>query len=275
MIIKPKRYNWQVQIKIPENIGCADFTPPSLAKHPNLNIVISTCKRENSYIHQLLSTMALGSSFNFKINLVVSGQDTSYLDIYKHLPNIKIYKCENTEWDVIKHLPNKFKASYNYIKCLMINEFENSLVFEDDVIFQNEWLKKFFICINNIENDGNEKYIFSLFSFNKCNSMKNYFLVPKLSWAGTQAMYYPKSVLKKIQEYLLEITNSVSRTQKEPSNPPFLHAYDMIIKEYCMLEDIKIYMPVESLVQHIGQITAGGTGENIIKSQTFYNSNQV
>ena len=272
MIIKPKRINWQIQVNIPDNIGVADFTPLSIRNQPNLNVVISTCKRENSYIHQLLSTMMLGSSSTLKINLVVSGQDSSYLDCYKHLPNIKIHTCSDSEWDVIKHLPSKFKASYNYIKCLMINDHENSLVFEDDVIFQYDWIRKFYTCLTDIENDGNSKYILSLFSFNKCNSQKNYFLVPKLSWAGTQAIYYPKSVLKDIEKYLLDVTNSVSRTQIEPSNPSFLHAYDMIIKEYCMLEDIKIYMPVESLIQHIGKVTAGGTGENIISSQVFYNS---
>jgi len=272
MIIKPKRLNWQVQVNVPDNIGKADFTPASIQNKPNLNIIVSTCKRKENYIHSLLSTLALGSISNITINLVVSGQDSSYLDFYKHLPNIKIYITPDQEWQIIKDLPNKFKASYNYIKCLMINDHENSLIFEDDIIFQYDWLRKFYTCISDIENDGNKKYIFSLFAFNKCNSEKNYFIVPKLSWAGTQAMYYPKTVLNDIKNYLLQITNDVSKTQKEPSNPPFLHAYDMIIKEYCMVEDIKIYMPVESLVQHIGIVTAGGTGENIIKSSSFYHS---
>ena len=38
----------------------------------------------------------------------------------------------------------------------MLNEHENSLVFEDDVVFQYDWIRKFYTCLTDIENDEKE-----------------------------------------------------------------------------------------------------------------------
>lgn len=274
MLVQPKRLDWKIQIKVPDGIGNADFTPVSLRSHPKINFIISTCNRSENYIHRMLATMFIGGfPTDYNLNLVVSGDETGYLDCYKHLPNLKIYKWSQTEWETIKSLPVKFKASYNYIQCLGIDEHENSLIFEDDIIFQSNWLQKLFACITASEKDGYENYLMTLFCLNKCNTTKQYAKVPRITWAGTQAVYYPKNTLKVIRPFVKQITDMVAKIQMEPSNPLFLNAYDMLVKECSILSNIDILAPCESLVQHIGNQTVGGTGENIMKSPIFF-SNQ-
>lgn len=273
MIVPPKRIDWKIQISVPHGIENADFTPPSLKSHPKINFIISTCDRPTAYIHKMLATMFMsGFPESYNLNLVVSGEDTGYLDCYKHLLNIKIFKWNLEEWNKIKLLPVKFKASYNYLQCLGITEQENSLIFEDDLIFQHNWLNKLFKCITMAETDGYEKYMMTLFCQNNYRTTKDYAKVPRITWAGTQAVYYPKKTLQIIRPFVQQITDIVANIQAEPSNPLYLHAYDMLIKECAILEGIDILAPCESLVQHIGIHTAGGTGQDIMKSPIFHSS---
>lgn len=273
MLVLPKRIDWKIHVSVPDGIGNADFTPPSLRSHPKINFIISTCNRPTAYIHKMLATMFMsGFPSDYKINLVVSGDDTEYLDCYKHMPNIRIYKWNSEDWDAIKKLPVKFKASYNYLQCLGITEHENSLIFEDDIIFQQNWLNKLFKCITAAENDGHENYMMTLFCLNKYGTTKDYAKVPRITWAGTQAMYYPRKTLEKIRPFVQQITDIVAKIQIEPSDPIHLNAYDMLIKECSILDDIDIFSTCESLVQHIGLQTAGGTGQDIMKSPIFYSN---
>ena len=270
MLIKPKRMECKVRVSLPEGLADADFTPKSLSSQLRMNVVVSTVDRPEGYVHSTLASMLLGGMpNNYLINLIVSSDQSGYLEKYKHHKNLRIICWDRENWSNLKLFPRKFMASYNYIKCLSVSDYENSLVFEDDVVFQNDWFRKMMVCLNEIENDGYEKYIFSLLSHNKCRSSKNYFQVPKMTWAGTQAVFYPKSGLGDIRNFMEEVTNSVSSTQVEPSCPDFLNAYDMIVKEWSMMNDCMIFSPVESLVQHIGYKTSGGTGENIIRSPVF------
>lgn len=273
-MIVPKRVEWKMEISLPDSIENADFTPSSLKSNPKINFIISTCDRKIPYIHKMLATMFMsGFPEIYNIKLLVSGEDTGYLDCYKHLPNAKISKYNATEWDNVKLLPAKFKASYNYLKCLEISEQENSLIFEDDVVFQHNWLKKFFKCIEMAEIDGYEKYMMTLFCKDNYRTTKYYSKVPRITWSGTQAVYYPKKTLETIIPFVKQITDMVAKTQIETSDPPYLNAYDMLIKECAILENIDILAPCESLVQHIGFKTVGGTGQNIMKSPIFYNNN--
>jgi len=276
MIIIPKRLDWKMHIDVPSSIKDADFTPKSLRSNPKINFVVSTCERSPEYIHKMMATMYMGGfPADHNISLVVSGTKTDYLDCYKHLPNIRIYKYNDDEWEKIKILPMKFRASYNYIQCLSISENENSLIFEDDIIFQNNWLSKMYKCISSIESEGNEKYILSLFCPNKHQTTKSFAKMPRVTWAGTQAVFYPKLALDVIRPFVKSITDSVSRIQSEPSNPLYLNAYDMLVKECCILEEIDIMTPCESLVQHIGNQTVGGTGQNIMISPIFHSKLRI
>lgn len=270
MLVPVKRLEWRVQVDVPEGIRDADYTPNSLMTEPDLSVCVSTCDRKNSYVNPMLATMMSDAlPRRMKVNLVVSGTCGKYLEAYKHLRRFSVNVWDSESWLKMRELPNKFKASFNYIKCLSILEKPNCLVFEDDLVFQNDWWRKFVRCISDIESDGHERYIFSLFTPWRINSSKNYAKVARSMWGGTQAMYYPMSILKQMKEYLNSLTNEVCM-QKEPSDPPYLHAYDMIIKEWCILENIPIFTCVESLVQHVGKVTAGGTGENILSSDCFY-----
>lgn len=272
MLIPVKRLQWVVQVDVPEGMRDADHTPPSLSAQPNLDICVSTCDREKSYIHPMLATMLSdGIPHEAKINLIVSGSRSDYLGSYKHLRRMSVSEWDSESWSKISELPRKFRASYNYIKCLSVAGKPNCLVFEDDVVFQNDWWRKFLRCVHDIESDGHERYVFSLFTPWRLNSEKNYAKVARINWAGTQAMYYPSSVLGPMREYLSSLTSQVCR-QEEPSSPTHLHAYDMIIKEWCILEGVPIFTCTESLVQHVGEVTAGGTGENIMRSKSFYAS---
>lgn len=271
MIVPPKRIDWKIHVPVPDGIGNADFTPPSLRSQPKVNFIISTCDRPAAYIHKMLATMFMGGfPIEYKLNLVVSGDETKYLDCYKHMPNIRIYKWNSDEWVRVKSLPVKFRASYNYLQCLGINDYENSLIFEDDLVFQHNWLGKLFKCITAAEIDGYDNYMMTLFCQNKCRTTKLYAKVPRITWAGTQAMYYPEKVLRVIRPFVQQVTEIVSKVQSEPSNPLYLNAYDMLVKECAIMDGVDILAPCESLVQHIGSQTAGGTGQDIMKSPIFH-----
>lgn len=270
-IIPVQRKNYQVFI--PPLDEFPDLTPPTLRTQANLNVVISTCDRPENYIHQTLASMYMGGfPQHYKLNLVVSGPDGKYLDCYRHHRNVAILPTPPDLWKSIQDWPKKFKASYNYWRCMITGAHENSLVFEDDVKFQHGWFPKLFTCITDIERDGYDKYILSLFPPNQGRSEKSYFAHPKMAWACSQGMYFPKSVRNDIAQFVINATQNVAPTQKEPSDPVYLNAYDMLIKEYVIGNHIPVFCTVEALVQHTGLMTAGGTGQNIPFSPVFHSA---
>jgi hypothetical protein len=268
-IIPVQRKNYQVIIPVGEEYP--DLTPPSLRSQGKLNVCISTCDRANNYIHQALASMYMGGfPTHYDLHLFVSGTSGDYLDRYGQHRHVKIHPTTPQNWTEIAGWPKKFKASYNYLRCLSEAQYPNSLIFEDDIVFQDGWWQKFLYTVSEIERDGYERYILSLFPPNKCKTEKSYFFHPKMAWACSQGIYFPAAVRDEIANFVWTCTNAVAGTQAEPSDPPYLNAYDMLIKEYVLGHGIEVFCTVEALVQHVGMATAGGTGQNIVTSPVFY-----
>lgn len=265
---KPARRNFQVVIP-PE--WSPDLTPPSLRRQIPANFAVTTCDRPE--IHATLASMYMGGfPADATLHLVISGSDDGYLSNYRHHTNVRLHRTEETEWEKVRGWPAKFRAGYNYGRCLSIQGYPGTLVCEDDIKFQNNWFAKWLRAVNDIERDGHERYILSLFPVRDVNTEKTYSAYPKMAWACSQAIYYPASVLPEIRDFIVNATLDAVTRLVQPTDPPFANAYDMLIKEYLLGSDIRLFCTSEALVQHVGRTSTGASGPDFIQSSRFLGS---
>lgn len=246
-----------------------DQTPECLSYKPNLNFAISTVDRPNSYIHQTLASLMLGGfPKNCTINIMVCGPDATFLQNYQHHKNIRIHPILSEDWDKIKDWPIQQKSAYNYLRCMRVGDFANSIVMEDDIVFKDDWYLKLMRVLKDIEEDGYKKepFLLSLFTVNRARSERRYFQYQKIAWACSQCIFFPETVKDVLAEHIEVCTKDVidyPEKYSNPARPEYSDAYDMLMKEYISdHEEFKIFCPVESLVQHVGKVSSGGNGDS-------------
>lgn len=116
-----------------------------------MKIVILTNKRKPEYIHQCIREIR--RDYKGKIDLMISGKETDYLEKYKG---------EGFVWhrNNEKGLINGWnKACQGYANCVRLGKGEGVLVIEDDTGFKKGWYKQFLTYLTFVKD---KKFIVSL-----------------------------------------------------------------------------------------------------------------
>lgn len=210
-----------------------------------------------NYISETITSLEKNTKEKLFIKLVVGSPDTGYLDEYKN--KYMVVPFPTKKWEAIKNHPVRYRAIFNYYRCLGLYG-TDALIFEDDIIFTNNWLAKLATIVKEIENQGLKKYILTLYSpyQETANFEKNYGFLGSFLFYGTQGMYYPASVKKELYEYLYQ--EGVLKNTAP---------YDELVAQYSAKHKIPIIDCKHSLVQHIAPDDSTGLCIQPHTSPTF------
>lgn len=222
-----------------------------------LQIAVMTVPRDPQYVHQTLASLFAADPLVHEaaaVKLLVGSCDAAYLDVYRHHRRFHILPLTEDEQREISQWPVHRKFCHNYHRCLTLDVPESGglLLVEDDVVFRDGFLRKLMAAIDEMENNhGLYQYVLALYVPYKLRENPSlrrgqfYCSYYAPLFYGTQAVYYPHSVLR-------PLANLIRETGVDECREPG----DMIVKRYG--ESINaIYGTVASLVQHIGVQSTG------------------
>jgi hypothetical protein len=217
---------------------------------PVIDFTIITVARSPQYIHELIACLRP----DLGLRLVVGTPDCDYLKRYRVNPFIEIIEPLPHEWECFQNCVIHQRATWNYWRTLNFGAQhpcrQGMVIFEDDIIPAQNWEKRLYDIIGQIETGHSSPYILTLYasqvSLPEPANGSYYVHYPTNCFYGTQAVYYPEPVRKGFSEYLK--TNLVHE---------FRVPYDFLLREYAEKEGISIFAAIPCLFQHIGEISTG------------------
>lgn len=218
--------------------------PGAPARWGTTEIAVSTFPQPESNLHSTLASILMTEVPGF-IYLYVDRLDTDYVERYRHHNRIKIIPLHEKEWDNYHKKPNGWLASQNYMRILGMDK-NNLVIFEDDIVCHDNWYDRMHDTIMDIEEDGHDQYVLSLYSVTlfTTKTKKSYAQFPKEYYAGCQGMYFPKRMIKSCRDFFWD------ELQAENCKP------DVVVGRWAEKNNIPIFTPKYSLVQHIGKTSS-------------------
>lgn len=224
----------------------------------DLALFIVTVKRPVEYIHTMIVSLLASDPLVRRLNrieLVIGGSDSTYIDNYRHHQLFRFHPLSASEQASIQPWSTHRKFCLNYHRCLTngIGSCKNGiLICEDDIIFQDRFLSKLLVTIYEMESQFSIKdYLLACYvphalhhdpSLKRGKYFASYYAP---SFYGTQCMYYPQRVLPRLASLIYDY--GVAH---------YTRPGDMIVKMFG--EEINgIYGTVRSLAQHIGRHSTG------------------
>lgn len=227
----------------------------------NLDLVFVTCQREPFLLPITLASafLADASTSELKnIHVVVDAPDLAWIGPLTQ--NRKIRWSSRTDEQNLLSSGSSLhqRASYNYWRALqsMAADSQGLIIFEDDVIFKDGWLRMLLAALNEMQQDGLDAFVLALYSphdhednsFRRGKFYSSYFAA---CFYGTQGMFFPATQLP-----------AVSQVVFSESAQTFRMPYDLAINQYCTAQQ-NLYTTRNSLVQHIGSVSTGlGAGQH-------------
>lgn len=216
-------------------------------------VSIVSCARQPSYLYQTLNSFKEEGT---EVEIIFQGHESPemmecVLGYYPE-PGSELHDTVAAlHFDYVCQIPRVYRTEklfdrvqlngpYNYAETLLHTR--DGLILEDDVLVS----KKFMHYLAEVEKlVPDENSIIALYSLYNRKSESSLGLVPfpVSRFANTQAMLYPLPVARAFGNFLLD------RFNPEP--------YDMQLRTFCYLNNIKIYATNYSLVQHYGIVTTG------------------
>lgn len=219
------------------------------------DITISTINRsDNKYFHETLKSFKENTSKRYNTNFIVGNLDTSYLNELDS--NYNVISMSQDEWDLIKDKGKCEKFNMNFYRCLTLNKTLNPsgrLYLEDDVVFTKHWDLQLQETINELKQISPEFALSIYTPYNLSNHPGKVIRFDK-GFYGTQGVYFTNGIVETFAKKIIDEGVSTYR-----------HMADILLQEYCVANNIPLYVMKESLVQHIGE-------ESSIHNNTFHKS---
>lgn len=209
------------------------------------DITISTINRsDNKYFHETLKSFKENTSNIYDTNFIVGNLDNSYLTEL-HLPsNFNIIPMNESEWGLIKDKGKCNKFNMNFYRCLSLKANSNTsgrLYLEDDIIFKKDWDLELNEVITELKKISPDFALSIYTPYNLSNHPGNIIRFDR-GFYGTQGVYFTNNILEKFAQKVINEGVSTYR-----------HMADILLQEYCVQNNIPLYVMKESLVQHIGE----------------------
>ncbi len=176
--------------------------------------------------------------------------------------NIQVHRWTPLQMFRQTRIKKSVRAAFNYCRCLTFDD-RDALVLEDDVVLDDDWETKVLSALSKIPD---ERFVLAVHQ-NWDWAIKGgpldeveRFVSPILwhgegteafvcHWAGTNAMYYSRSVLESgIGRSILKELNTNPRAHET--------AYDMIVSRWCYVYDVPIYLMTPSAAKNVGTVTS-------------------
>lgn len=219
------------------------------------DIAFSTIHRSNNqYFYETLKSFKENTSKSYDTSFIVGNLDNVYLTELKLEPNFNITPMSEKEWDMIKDKGKCDKFNMNFYRCLTSNENEKvagRLYLEDDIVFKKDWDLQLNETITSLK-EVSPEFALSIYTpYNLSNHPGEIVKFDK-GFYGTQGVYFTNGIL---ESFANKIMNEGILTYR--------HMADILLQEFCIENNIPLYVMKESLVQHIGE-------ESSIHNNTFH-----
>lgn len=217
------------------------------------DITISTINRsDNKYFHETVKSFKENTSQSYSTNFIVGNLDNTYLTELDS--NYNIVSMSEEEWGLIKDKGKCNKFNLNFYRCLTLNqglEISDRLYLEDDIVFKKDWD----IQLNDIVTELKQispEFALSIYTPYNLSNHPGQVVRFDRGFYGTQGVYFTNGIL---ESFAKKVINEGVSTYR--------HMADILLQEYCVENNIPLYVLKESLVQHIGE-------ESSIHNNTFH-----
>jgi glycosyltransferase involved in cell wall biosynthesis len=150
------------------------------------------------------------------------------------------------------------RAGFNYVRCLTMDRTRDALILEDDCVLADDWESQLTAALARIPEENfilavwhAWDWTFATPSPDIIRRFHNMLTTPGhfWSWAGTNAVYYPASVLAK------GLPEFIDKWQREnPNNDRTL--YDGLVGIWAWENEIPIYLMTPPAAENVGTVTA-------------------
>jgi hypothetical protein len=241
-----------------------------------IRLGILTVPRSPVYVHTTLASLFLSSPTVHRllsIDVMIDTSDRRYLCEYQHHRVIRLHHLSKEDERNQATADLRTRSCYNYWRCLNVplDGCRGLLVFEDDVLCRHRFLEKLLQVVTEMEVEhGVSRYVLSLganyrlVDYRELHRGKYFVTFPAEWFYGTQATYFPATVVPEIRDYIWREGVVGGRT-REPGAPRF--AADLLIAQVGTRESF-LYSTVRNLVDHIGAVSTGLGGCS--RLPTFY-----
>ena len=217
------------------------------------DITISTINRsDNKYFYQTVESFKENTSQSYSTNFIVGNLDNTHLTELDS--NYNIVSMSEEEWGLIKDQGKCNKFNMNFYRCLTLNnnlEISDRLYLEDDIVFKKDWD----IQLNDIVPELKQispEFALSIYTPYDLSNHPGQVVRFDRGFYGTQGVYFTNGIL---ESFAKKVINEGVSTYR--------HMADILLQEYCVENNIPLYVLKESLVQHIGE-------ESSIHNNTFH-----
>ena len=233
-----------------------------------LTLVVMTVDREPQYVHQTLASMFAAEPLVHEfpeVHLMIGTSKSDYLGHYRHHRVLRLHPLPDAEQQAIEGWTPHRRFCHNYVRCLSLTIPDGGgiCVCEDDLVFRDGFLQRLLLAINEMEGEaGLEDYCLALFSeadFEADPSVYRgmHYCSYGCDYHGTQCMYYPKPVARRLRDYIQE------HGVEHPTKPG-----DLLVGD---LYGDRMYACSRALADHTGRVSTGlgGSGRSPSFSRPF------
>lgn len=212
-----------------------------------MNLTILTSPRPETYIHKTLKSLR-GQGVNTRV--LVQSEPGGIT------PDFTDFGCEQKNVSPVSSNPRR-NAATNFMVALSMGARKGPLVVsEDDVLFTRNVASKLSDCIKAVPVS---RYILTLYSLHK---LEDYPVehINHRKWAGSQAVYIPKSVESDLVDHFMD---------KLKSEFAIDFTTDLAIQSFCEEWNVPLFCCNPNLVQHIGKRSVLSPWDSFHISPTF------
>lgn len=212
-----------------------------------MNLTILTSPRPETYIHRTLKSLR-GQGVNTHI---VAQVEKGALT-----PDFGDFGCTQVIMHPVSENPRR-NAATNFMRAIGTYSRGGPLVIaEDDVLFTRNVASKLSECIKAVPVS---RYILTLYSLHKLGDYPVEHINHR-KWAGSQAVYIPKSVERDLFDHFLD---------KLKSEFAIDFTTDLAIQSFCEEWNVPLFCCNPNLVQHIGKRSVLSPWDSFHISPTF------
>lgn len=212
-----------------------------------MNLTILTSPRPETYIHRTLKSLR-GQGVNTHI---VAQVEKGALT-----PDFGDFGCTQVIMHPVSENPRR-NAATNFMRAIGTDSRGDHLVIaEDDVLFTRNVASKLSECVKAVPVS---RYILTLYSLHK---LEDYPVehINHRKWAGSQAVYIPKSVESDLVDHFMD---------KLKSEFAIDFTTDLAIQSFCEEWNVPLFCCNPNLVQHIGKRSVLSPWDSFHISPTF------
>jgi len=238
----------------------------------DIRLAVVTTRRNPEYVHATIASLFASTQQSrelHSVDLIADVADTQYLWQYEHHARIRIHRLSEDAQKVHSSRHIWSRCCYNHWRALSLplDGYRGLVVLEDDVLLRDDFLEHLFGAVDDLERRRVKTYILSLYtrlnlrpqptSPGQGNRAVPY---PASLYYGSQATYYPKSVLPLLRSYVWQHGVNVYR-----------QPFDELLKEVALKHGF-LYNMAFDLAEHVGEVSTGlaGCAYAVTRSQSFY-----